>query len=78
MAAIIWSKLNCPYCEQAKGLLTQKGIVFEERKLGEQYSTEDLLKVVPTAKTVPQIFMGETLVGGFKELKKYLEENNVN
>jgi glutaredoxin len=34
MKAIVWSKYHCPYCDQAKALLTQKGIEFEERKSG--------------------------------------------
>jgi glutaredoxin len=78
MKAIVWSKYNCPYCEQAKALLKLKGIAFEERKIGDGYTKEDLLEAVPTARTVPQIFLGEELVGGFTELKKRLEEQNVN
>ena len=76
MKAIVWSKYNCPYCDQAKALLTQRGIQFEERKIGDGYSKEDLLEAVPTARTVPQIFLGEELVGGFQELKKRLENVN--
>lgn len=74
MKAIVWSKYHCPYCDQAKALLTQKGIEFEERKIGDGYSKEDLLEAVPTARTVPQIFLGEQYIGGFTELKKHLEE----
>ncbi len=78
MKAIVWSKYHCPYCDQAKALLKQKGIAFEERKIGDGYSKEDLLEAVPTARTVPQIFLNEQLIGGFTELKKYLEENHAN
>lgn len=73
MKAIVWSKHHCPYCDQAKALLTQKGIEFEERKVGDGYTKEDLLEAVPTARTVPQIFLDEQLIGGFTELKKYLQ-----
>jgi len=76
MKAIVWSKEQCPYCDQAKALLKQKGIEFEERKIGSGYTREDLLEAVPTARTVPQIFLGEELVGGFQELKKRLENAN--
>jgi glutaredoxin len=72
MKAVVWSKYNCPYCEQAKALLKQKGIVFEEKKIGDGYTKEDLLEAVPTARTVPQIFLNEELIGGFTELKSYL------
>lgn len=76
MKAIVWSKDNCPFCDQAKGLLKMKGIEFEERKVGSGYTKEDLLEAVPTARTVPQIFLDEELVGGFTELKKRLENVN--
>jgi glutaredoxin 3 len=73
--AIIWSKDNCPYCVQAKTLLSKKGIEFEERKIGQGYTKEDLLESVPNARSVPQIFLDGELVGGFTELRaKLLEE----
>lgn len=72
MKAIIWSKYNCTFCDQAKQLLEQKGIEYEERKIGDGYTKEDLLEAVPNARTVPQIFLNEELVGGFQELKKRL------
>jgi len=71
--AIVWSKNHCPFCDQAKALLTQKGIVFEEKTIGEGYSREDLLEAVPAARTVPQIFLDEEYVGGFTELKQRLQ-----
>lgn len=73
---IVWSKYYCSFCEQAKALLTQKGIQFEERKIGDGYTREELLEAVPTARTVPQIIIDGNLVGGFTELKKLLETEN--
>lgn len=73
MKATVWSKYNCPFCDQAKALLKQKGIVFEEKKIGDGYTKEDLLEAVPTARTVPQIFLDDKLIGGFTELKKHLQ-----
>jgi glutaredoxin 3 len=73
MTAVVWSKYNCPYCDQAKALLTQKGIRYEERKIGDGYSKEELLEAVPNARTVPQIFLDGNLIGGFTELKKHLQ-----
>ena len=72
MKAIVWSKNTCPYCVQAKTLLSQKGIEFEERKIGEGYTKEDLLEAVPNARSVPQIFLDGELVGGFTELRAKL------
>ena len=74
MKAIVWSKYDCPYCEQAKSLLKLKGIEFEERKIGDGWTREDLLEAVPTARTVPQIFLDEQLVGGFTELRQHLSK----
>jgi glutaredoxin len=74
MTAIVWSKDNCTFCDQAKALLEQRNIVYEERKIGHGYTREDLLEAVPTARTVPQIFVNNNHVGGFTELRKYIEE----
>ena len=74
MKAIVWSKDNCTFCDQAKALLEQRNIAYEERKIGHGYTREDLLEAVPTARTVPQIFVNNNHVGGFTELRKYIEE----
>ena len=74
MKAVIWSKYHCPYCDQAKALLKSKNIEFEERKIGDGYTKEELLEAVPTARTVPQIFLDDKLIGGFTELKQHLTE----
>ena len=75
MTAIIWSKYHCPYCDQAKALLTSKGIQFEEKKIGDGYTKEELLEAVPTARTVPQIFLDGELIGGFNELKTKFKDS---
>ena len=72
MATVVWSKDNCPFCDQAKSLLSQNGIQYEERKIGSGYTKEDLLEAVPTARTVPQIFLNDEYIGGFTELKQKL------
>ena len=72
MKAIVWSKDACPYCVQAKNLLTQKGIEYEEKKIGDGYTKEDLLEAVTDARTVPQIFLDGEYVGGFDKLKARL------
>ena len=72
MKAVVWSKYHCPYCDQAKALLGQREITFEEKKIGDGYSKEELLEAVPNARTVPQIFIDGQLIGGFTELKAYL------
>jgi glutaredoxin 3 len=75
---IIWSKYNCPYCDQAKALLKQRDVRFEERKIGDGYTKEELLEAIPTARTVPQIIINGNLIGGFTELRKYIDETGFN
>lgn len=69
---IVWSKEQCPHCVQAKQLLTSKNIQFEERKIGEEWTREQLLEAIPNARTVPQIVINEQLIGGFTELRTHL------
>ncbi len=69
---IVWSKEQCAYCTQAKNLLKQKGFDYEERVIGNGWLKEQLLDAVPNARTVPQVFFDNKLIGGFAELKAYL------
>ena len=73
MKAIVWSRDQCPYCDQAKNLLKLKGIAYEERNISRGYTREQLLEAVPGARTVPQIFLDDRHIGGFTELREYLQ-----
>ena len=73
MTVIVWSKPQCPHCDQAKALLKLNDITYEERMIGEGYTKEDLLAEVPTARSVPQIILDGKLIGGFTDLKKHLK-----
>ena len=68
----VYSKNNCPFCVQAKNLLKLKGIEFEERNINEEWTREQLLEAVPTARTLPQIFLDDNYIGGFTELRRHL------
>jgi glutaredoxin 3 len=63
-------------------LLGQREIKFEERKIGDGWTKEELLEEIPTARTLPQIVIDGKVIGGFTELKKCLnkpmEYNDVN
>jgi len=78
MKAIVWSKDNCPFCDQAKALLNQQGIAFEERRIGAGHTREQLLEAVPTARTVPQIFLDNEYIGGYTDLKQHFLKKLVN
>jgi glutaredoxin len=72
--AIIWSQLNCAHCVNAKRLLLSKGYTYTEKIVGGggAYTKKDLLQEVPTARTVPQIFINGEYVGGYTDLLKVL------
>lgn len=73
MKVIVWSRYHCTFCDQAKLLLGQREIAFEERKIGDGYTKEELLEEIPTARSVPQIIIDGKIIGGFPELKEFLK-----
>ena len=73
--AIIWTKYNCAYCGQARASLEHLAIVHEGPKIGGGYTREDLLEAVPTARTVPQIFLDDQLIGGYTQLQQHLAKD---
>lgn len=77
MSVILWSKYHCTFCDQAKALLKQKGIPFEERKIGDGWTKEELLESLPNARTVPQIIINGETIGGYNELRKHLGVDDV-
>jgi glutaredoxin 3 len=72
MKAIVWSKNSCPFCVQAKALLELRGIEYEERNVSTDWTREQLLEAVPTARTLPQIFLDDQHIGGFTDLRAHL------
>jgi glutaredoxin 3 len=65
----IYTTGYCPYCHAAKSLLKRKGVEFNEIDLGRDYSKRDeMIKRSNGRMTVPQIFIGETHVGGSDDL----------
>ena len=74
MTATVWTKPGCPFCDMAKTLLEQKGIKYEERNIGNGWTREQLLEAVPTAKTVPQIFIDDQYIGTFEHLKQHFTQ----
>lgn len=67
----VYSKNNCPYCEQAKNLLTLKGVEYTVVKIDEDPTAREFV-ISEGHRTVPQIYRdGKLLVeGGFQGLQK--------
>jgi len=66
----VYSTTWCPYCDRAKALLDAKGVSYESINIETEYPQDPWgeLERVTTGKSVPQIFIGDTHVGGFDDL----------
>jgi glutaredoxin 3 len=65
----VYTSQICPYCVRAKSLLKKKGAAFEEIDVTmDPQARDEMLSRSGGARTVPQIFIGETHVGGCDEL----------
>ena len=85
MQAVIYTKDHCPFCTRAKAVMDTHGITYQELIIGvkdaqdrklkpnQQLSDRDqLLALYPQAKTVPQIWLDGTHIGGYDDLVKHL------
>ena len=65
----IYGKPQCPFCDRAKELLTKKGVDYAEVRVDlDQTEFENMLSKSNGRRTVPQIFINDTHVGGFDDL----------
>jgi glutaredoxin 3 len=58
----------CPYCQRARGLMTNKGLRFEEINVDDDAKLREEMVARSGRRTVPQIFIGDRHVGGCDEL----------
>ena len=67
---VIYTGPMCNYCSAAKHLLNKKKITYTEFDIGIDVSKmKEMQERTKGARTIPQIFIGETYVGGYNELK---------
>jgi glutaredoxin 3 len=64
----IYTKAWCPYCDAAKALLKRKGAAFDEISVDGDPAGQRAMAQRAGRSTVPQIFIGETHVGGCDDL----------
>ena len=66
----IYTKFACPYCVRAKQLLDSKGVQYTEYDISMGGAKRDeMLARVPGARTVPQILINDTPIGGSDDLR---------
>ncbi|WP_440615257.1 glutaredoxin 3 [Cysteiniphilum sp. 6C5] len=74
----IYTKPTCPYCINAKGLLSDKGVIFTEYNIINKPELRD--EMIERAKgrtTVPQIFINNQHIGGCDDLYALEDANEL-
>jgi len=67
----VYTTNYCPYCDRAKSLLSRKGVPYEEIDVtGDDEMRVKLVEMSGGLRTVPQIWVGDTHVGGFDRLSE--------
>ena len=68
----LYTKDTCPYCINAKRLLDNKGVTYTEISVYDMSSEEraEIAQKTNNYRTVPQIFIGDTFIGGFDNLNE--------
>ena len=74
MKLTIYTKDDCPFCDQAKALLESRGIEYTTVDVAVRTEARDYL-VEQGLRSVPQVFNGTTLIpGGYQGLVAQTEE----
>jgi len=64
----IYTTPTCPYCHAAKSLLNEKGVSYTEITVLDPELRATMTERANGRRTVPQIFIGETHVGGYDDM----------
>tara|TARA_X000000368_G_scaffold387639_1_gene348543 strand:- start:5484 stop:5759 length:276 start_codon:yes stop_codon:yes gene_type:complete len=83
MKATIYSKTHCPSCLKAKAEFKKLGVQYEEKLIGSDIAPPELFalfeeKGLAQPRTAPQIFIGDTYIGGYEALMSYIEDTGFN
>lgn len=65
---VMYATSGCPYCARARQLLERKGVTFEEIDVDARPEARAQMVARSGRRTVPQLFVGETHVGGCDDL----------
>ena len=74
MKFLIFTKYRCSYCDRAKTLIEQKGFEYESINIEEDNNIEILLEKNKYARTMPQIFINDKLIGGYTDCLLYTSD----
>jgi glutaredoxin len=77
MKYLIYSKENCPYCEQIKQVMTLTNLEHEILTLNREFTKEEFYTIFGEGSTFPQVVLGETKLGGCKDTILFLRNQNI-
>lgn len=60
---------QCSYCARAKAFLTARQLVYTELDITVEKNRMELLKRLPQARAIPQIFIDDEHIGGWEDLE---------
>ena len=73
----VYSGRLCAYCNAAKRLLDKKGVRYEEIMVDSNPAIREEMERLSKRQTIPQIFIGDTHVGGYDDLAELHREGKL-
>lgn len=73
----MYSTRICPYCRMAEALLARKGAQVEKVLVDDDLARRQEMIQRTGRRTVPQIFIGDTYIGGYRELAELDHEGEL-
>lgn len=70
---VIYGASWCGYCQRAKQLATDYGMLVDYRDVDQKHYQEKFREKFPEAKTIPQIVLNGRAIGGFEEFAAVIE-----
>jgi glutaredoxin 3 len=67
-AIVLYVSGWCPFCQRAQGLLTKKGLAYRVVDIDEDANSREEMMARSGRRSVPQVFIGDTHVGGCDDL----------
>jgi len=69
----IWGKDNCPNCTKAKSYLDVRNIDYIYKRMGDDFTREQVFEEFPTARVFPQIKINGKPIGSYEQMTAYIE-----
>lgn len=74
----MYTTAYCPYCNRAESLLKQRGVMeIHKIRIDEDPTEREIMMARTQRRSVPQIYIGNTYVGGFDELSSLDNESKL-